>query len=159
MTNGALQGNSIPKQRVMPAGHWDWHVPTPFSQGWKVGNLVFVGGQLSADENGNVIGEGDIEVQTKNVFDNVTRVLEEAGASWHDVVKLNTYYVCNETGPAVQQFWEKMTRVRLQYLPEPGPTGTAVRVAGLMYDGFLVEVEAIAVTGSGGELVAELLGP
>lgn len=159
MTNGALQGNSIPKQRVMPAGHWDWHVPTPFSQGWKVGNLVFVGGQLSADENGNVIGEGDIEVQTKNVFDNVTRVLEEAGASWHDVVKLNTYYVCNETGPAVQQFWEKMTRVRLQYLPEPGPAGTAVRVAGLMYDGFLVEVEAIAVTGSGGELVAELLGP
>lgn len=42
-----------------------------------------------------------------------------------------------------------MTRVRLEYLPTPGPAGTAVRVAGLMYDGFLIEVEAIAVIGSG----------
>ena len=39
----------------------------------------------------------------------------------------------------------KMTRIRLQYLPDPGPCGTAVRVSGLMYDGFLIEAEAIAV--------------
>jgi enamine deaminase RidA (YjgF/YER057c/UK114 family) len=39
--------------------------------------------------------------------------------------------------------------VRLDYLPTPGPAGTAVRVAGLMYDGFLIEVEAIAVVGCG----------
>src|SRR3954454_7989090 len=133
------------RQRIMPAGHWDWHVPTPFSQGWRVGNLLFVGGQLSADADGNVVGIGDIEVQTRNVFDNVTRVLAEGGATWDDVVKLNTYYCCDATGPAVQEFWEKMTRIRLDYLPNPGPAGTAVRVAGLMYDGFLVEVDAIAV--------------
>jgi enamine deaminase RidA (YjgF/YER057c/UK114 family) len=133
----------------MPPGSWDWHIPTPFSQGWLVDNLLFVGGQLSADEQGNVVGEGDIEVQTRNVFDGVTNVLTEGGATWRDVVKLNTYYVCNETGDAVREFWEKMTRVRLEYLPTPGPAGTAVRVAGLMYDGFLIEVEAIAVVGSG----------
>ncbi|ORA39252.1 RidA family protein [Mycobacterium aquaticum] len=137
------------RQRLMPAGSWDWHVPTPFSQGWKVGSLVFVGGQLSADEHGNVVGADDIEVQTRNVFEAITRVLEEGGATWRDVVKLNTYYVCNETGDAVQEFWEKMTRIRLEYLPMPGPVGTAVRVAGLMYDGFLIEAEAIAVVGSG----------
>jgi enamine deaminase RidA (YjgF/YER057c/UK114 family) len=137
------------RQRIMPAGHWNWHVPTPFSQGWRVGDLVIVGGQLSADEQGNVVGVGDIEVQTRNVFDNVTRVLEEAGATWRDVVKLNTYYCCDETGDAVQRFWEKMTRIRLEYLPDPGPAGTAVRVAGLMYDGFLIEVEAMAVVGHG----------
>jgi 2-iminobutanoate/2-iminopropanoate deaminase len=133
----------------MPPGSWEWHIPTPFSQGWLVDNLLFVGGQLSADEQGNVIGEGDIEVQTRNVFDAVANVLTEGGATWRDVVKLNTYYVCNETGDAVREFWEKMTRVRLEYLPTPGPSGTAVRVAGLMYDGFLIEVEAIAVVGSG----------
>jgi 2-iminobutanoate/2-iminopropanoate deaminase len=137
------------RRRVMPPGSWDWHIPTPFSQGWLVDNLLFVGGQLSADEQGNVVGEGDIEVQTRNVFDAVTNVLTEGGATWRDVVKLNTYYVCNETGDAVREFWEKMTRVRLEYLPTPGPAGTAVRVAGLMYDGFLIEVEAIAVVGSG----------
>jgi 2-iminobutanoate/2-iminopropanoate deaminase len=137
------------RQRLMPQGSWDWHVPTPFSQGWRVDNLLFVGGQLSADEHGNVLGKGDIETQTRNVFDAVTRVLAEGGATWRDVVKLNTYYVCEEKGDAVREFWEKMTRVRLQYLPTPGPAGTAVRVAGLMYDGFLIEVEAIAVIGSG----------
>lgn len=137
------------RRRLMPEGSWNWHIPTPFSQGWRVGDLVVVGGQLSADEDGNVVGEGDIEVQTRNVFEAVTRVLEEGGATWQDVVKLNTYYCCHETGDAVREFWEKMTRVRLQYLPTPGPAGTAVRVAGLMYDGFLIEVEAMAVVGSG----------
>ena len=149
MTQFETDRTATDRKRIMPKGSWDWHVPTPFSQGWQVGNLVFVGGQLSADERGNVVGEGDIELQTRNVFDHVSRVLEGGGATWRDVVKLNTYYVCDATGPAVQEFWEKMTRVRLEYLPDPGPVGTAIRVPGLMYDGFLIEVDAIAVIGSG----------
>lgn len=142
--------NTNQRQRLMPEGSWDWHVPTTFSQGWRVGDLIFTGGQLSANEKGEVVGAGDIEVQTKNVFEALSRVLEEGGATWRDVVKLNTYYVCDETGPAVQAFWEKMTRVRALYLPDPGPAATAVRVAGLMYDGFLIEAEVVAVVGSGG---------
>jgi 2-iminobutanoate/2-iminopropanoate deaminase len=149
MTHVDKTFDPLSRQRLMPEGSWSWHVPTPFSQGWRVGNLLFVGGQLSADENGNVVGEGDIEVQTRNVFEAVTRVLEEGGATWRDVVKLNTYYCCDETGEAVREFWEKMTRIRMEYLPTPGPAGTGVRVAGLMYDGLLIEVEALAVIGSG----------
>jgi enamine deaminase RidA (YjgF/YER057c/UK114 family) len=148
MTELDQASDPLTRQRLMPPGSWDWHIPTPFSQGWRVGNLLFVGGQLSADEHGKVVGKGDIEVQTRNVFEAITRVLEEGGATWRDVVKLNTYYCCNETGDAVQEFWEKMTRVRLEYLPTPGPVGTAIRVAGLMYDGFLIEADAIAVVGS-----------
>ncbi|BCW86417.1 RidA family protein [Paenarthrobacter ureafaciens] len=137
-------GDGSDRQRLMNAT-WDWHMPTPFSQGWRIGNLVFTGGQLSADENGNVVGEGDIETQTRNVFTSLTQVLAEAGATWDDVVKLNTYYCFEGTGPEVQEYWEKMTRVRMEFLPEEGPAGTGVRVSGLMYDGFLIEVEAIAV--------------
>ena len=133
------------RQRLMPAGHWDWHVPTPFSQGWRVGPLVFVGGQLSLDEQGAVVGAGDIEVQTRNVFENITKVLDEAGATWQDVVKLNTYYVFDGDPADAQAFWTKMTNVRMEFLPDPGPCGTGVRVDGLMYDGLLIEVEAIAV--------------
>jgi enamine deaminase RidA (YjgF/YER057c/UK114 family) len=133
------------RQRLMPAGHWDWHVPTPFSQGWRVGPLVFVGGQLSLDEQGAVIGAGDIEVQTRNVFENITKVLDDAGATWQDVVKLNTYYVFDGDPADAQAYWTKMTNVRMEYLPDPGPCGTGVRVDGLMYDGLLIEVEAIAV--------------
>ena len=141
--HGLLAGDA--RRRLMPAGHWDWHVPTPFSQGGRVGQLGFVGGQLSLDERGAVIGAGDIEVQTRNVFQNVTTVLENAGASWDDVVKLNTYYVFDGDPADAQAFWTKMTNVRMEFLPDPGPCGTGVRVDGLMYDGLLIEVEAIAV--------------
>ncbi|WP_197481938.1 RidA family protein [Rhodococcus sp. D-6] len=140
----ALVGDGTDRQRLM-ASTWTHHIPTPFAQGWRVGNLVFTGGQLSSDENGNVIGEGDIEVQTRNVFNSLTSVLAEAGATWDDVVKLNTYYCFEGSGEEVRENWEKMTRVRMEFLPENGPAGTGVRVAGLMYDGFLIEVEAIAV--------------
>ena len=44
------------KQRLMPANHWDWSIPVPMSQGWKVGDYIFVGGQVSADSKGRAIG-------------------------------------------------------------------------------------------------------
>jgi enamine deaminase RidA (YjgF/YER057c/UK114 family) len=140
----------VPFRRALaPADHWDWHVPTPFAQGWAVGPLVFTGGQLSADSEGNVIGRGDIAVQTRNVFQNLQRVLEEAGATWEDVVKLNTYYVYDGAPEDAQRFWEQMSAVRFEFLPKQGPAATAVRVAGLMYDGFLIEAEAVAIVGCG----------
>jgi len=139
-----LVGDGTDRQRLMNST-WTHHIPTPFAQGWRVGRLVFTGGQLSADENGDVVGAGDIELQTRNVFDSLTAVLHEAGATWDDVVKLNTYYCFDGSGDEVQRNWEAMTRVRMEYLPDEGPAGTGVRVAGLMYDGFLIEVEAIAV--------------
>ena len=43
------------------------------------------------------------------------------------------------------RFWERMTRVRMEFFEEPGPCGTGVRVAGLAYPDLLIEVEAIAV--------------
>jgi enamine deaminase RidA (YjgF/YER057c/UK114 family) len=143
--NGLGVAKSATRQRIMPKGHWDWHVPTPFSQGWRVGSLVFVGGQLALDEKGEVLAPGDIEAQTEIVFENITKVLEEAGATWQDVVKINTFYVFDGDPSEAQAFWAKMTKVRMRYLPDEGPCGTGVRVVGLMYDGLLIEVEVIAV--------------
>ena len=135
------------KIRIMPGNHWDWSMPVPFSQGWKVGNLIFVGGQISADERGRTIGEADIALQTRNVFEHIRRVLNEAGAELSDIVKLNTYYQFDGEGPELTRFWEAMTKVRMEYLPEPGPAATAVRVEGFAYGGLLIEVEAIAAVG------------
>jgi enamine deaminase RidA (YjgF/YER057c/UK114 family) len=132
------------KQRLMPSEHWDWHVKVPMSQGWRLGNVIFVGGQLSLDGDGNTIGVGDIETQTRNVFENISRVLAEAGASWADVIKLNTYYVYDGDEDGAQAYWEAMTKVRMEYLCDPGPAATAVRVPGLMYGDLLIEAEVIA---------------
>lgn len=133
------------KQRLMPAGHWNWSMPVPFSQGWRVGDLVFIGGQISADGQGRTIGAGNIEVQTRNVFNNIRRVLREAGGEMSDIVKINTFYVFDGKGEELTAFWERMTRVRMEFFEEPGPCGTGVRVAGLAYPDLLIEVEAIAV--------------
>ncbi|MDQ0219853.1 RidA family protein [Peribacillus cavernae] len=134
------------KIRIMPKGHWDWSIPVSFSQGWKVGNLIFVGGQVPRDEEGNTVGVGDIEAQTHNVFENIRIVLNEAGADMKDIVKLNTFYRFDGKGEEALEFWEKMTKVRMEYLPEQdGPAGTAVRVSGFARDDVLLEVEAIAV--------------
>lgn len=134
------------KQRLMPKGHWDWSIPVPFSQGWSVtgGRLIYVGGQISADEHGRTIGVGDIEVQTRNVFENIRKVLREAGADMQDIIKFNTFYVFEGEGDAIRDYWEKMTRVRMEFFQEPAACGTGVRVTGLAYPDLLIEVEAIA---------------
>ena len=131
--------------RLMPANHWDWTIPTPFSQGWKAGNFVFVGGQVPVGLDHTVIGPGDIATQTRVVFDNIEKVLTEAEASMSDVVKLNTYYKFEGEGPEENEFWKRMTRVRLEYLGDPGPAATAVRVVGFAFEHILIEIEAIAV--------------
>ena len=136
------------RTRIMPAGHWDWSMPVKFSQGWSIeGEVrwVIVGGQISADEQGRTIGPGDIALQTRNVFESIKRVLAEAGATMADIVKLNTYYVFEGRGDQIREFWEQMTKVRMEYIADPGPAATAVRVMGLAYPDLLIEVEAIAV--------------
>ena len=104
------------KTRIMPSDHWDWSMPVKFSQGWKVGNLIFVGGQISADNRGRTIGKGDIATQTRNVFEHIRTVLRAAGADLSDIVRLNTYYHHSGDGAEVTRFWEEMTKVRMEYI-------------------------------------------
>jgi 2-iminobutanoate/2-iminopropanoate deaminase len=142
------------RQRLMPKGHWGFRptiapAGTLFSHGWRIdnpGTIIYVGGQISTDENGNVVGKGDIEVQTRNVFESIRRVLREAGADMKDVVKYTTYFVYEGgTGEDATEYWEKMTKVRMEFFEEPGPSGAGVRVLGLAYPDLLIETEAIAV--------------
>ena len=86
------------KSRIMPAGHWDWSMPVTLSQGWRLGDLVVVGGQISSDDKGRTVG-GDIETQPRNIMEFIGRVLHEAGADFGDVVKQNVYYVVDEESP------------------------------------------------------------
>ena len=135
------------KQRLMPAGHWNWHEPMPFSHGWKVGNIVFVGGQRSLDEQGRVVGVGDIAAQTANAFRNLEAVLKEAGGDRNTLLRQNTYYRFVGEGRDVTDYWENMTRVRIQYMSVPSPCGTGVRAMGLPLPEELIQVEGIGVLG------------
>src|SRR4029079_6570560 len=107
--------------------------------------LVFVGGQISADQHGRTIGVGDIETQTRNVFENSCAVVHECGATMQDSGKFNTFYVYDGPPDTITDYWEKMTRVRMEFFEDPAACGTGVRVTGLAYPDLLIGVEAIAV--------------
>jgi enamine deaminase RidA (YjgF/YER057c/UK114 family) len=105
------------------------------------GRTIFVSGQVSLDEKGNLVGSNDLRAQTKQVFENLNRTLAASGARFEDVVKV-TYYVVGyrpEQLPAIRE-------VRSEYLSRTHPpASTLVGVESLFMDGVLIEVEAIAV--------------
>lgn len=144
----AVAAVGLPKQRLMPNDHWGWSKGLPFSQGWKVGDFVFVGGQRSLDANGRLTGIGDIAAQTANAFGSVEKVLKAAGGDRNNLMRQNTYYRFLGEGHGVTDYWEKMTRVRMQHWSKPTPCGTGVRVKGFPYNEELIQTEGIGVLGT-----------
>lgn len=107
----------------------------------KVGNTVYVAGQVSRGLDGNTIHHGDAVAQIRQVWANLELALQSAGAELKDLVKTTTYVVGAENVA-------KIRPARQEILPAEGrPTSTTVVVAGLADPGLLVEVEAIAVIG------------
>ena len=98
---------------------------------------VYVSGQMAHDADGNLVG-GDLPGQTEQVFRNLVRVLEANGASFDDVVKIQTFLT---TMDGLQGSRD----VRARYLPDEPPASTAVQVAALMVPQALIEVEVVAV--------------
>ena len=107
----------------------------------KVGNTVYIAGQLSRDVNGKPIHVGDAEAQTIQAWANLEAAVKAAGGTLADIVKTNTYVVGRENMAAV-----RAGRAKAQP-PEGRPTSTTVIVAGLADPELVVEVEAIAVIG------------
>ncbi len=126
---------------------WHWRIKSPFAQTVVVGDQVFISGQQTLDSNGTVLNPGDIAVQTRNVFENMKKSLAVLDLELSDLVRLNTYYVFEGDDTAATAYWEDMTRVRLEYFPDPGPAATAVRAKGMPYEGQLIQIEGVALKG------------
>lgn len=105
-------------------------------------SLVFVSGCIALDERGGIVGPGDIAAQTRQAMLNLKACLGAAGATFTDVVKI-TNYVLDATDYA------KIAPARAEFLSEPYPASTMVEVKGLIFPGLLIEIEAVAVVGSG----------
>ena len=103
------------------------------------GHTTWTAGQVAFDADGNVVGEGDVVAQTRRVFENLSAVLGEAGATWSDVVKLN-YFVTDISR------LQEIREVRNEFLdPDRLPASTLVQVSALATPELLIEVEAIVV--------------
>lgn len=105
----------------------------------RVGDLLFLSGCSSLDHEGNLIGAGDIERQTRQTMENMKIVLHAAGANFKNVVHMDTFYVDPATIP-------QSVKIRSSYFsPENPYTTTGVVIAGFSVPGMLVEIDAIAV--------------
>lgn len=126
------------KRQVNP---WEWQDRFGFSQAWRVDDprsVVFVSGQAAIGPDGAVVGEGDFEAQTRQVFDNLKTVLAEAGAGFEAIVKVTVYLTDIGT-------LRDYARVKAEYIPGDQPASTAVEVGSLALPELMIEVEAIAV--------------
>lgn len=137
------------KERLMPPGHWSWDPSKklPFSHGWKVGDMIFVGGQRSLDEQGRTLGIGDIEIQTDHAFRNLDTLLRMAGGDRHSLMRQNTYFRFFGEGRQVTDYWEKMTNVRRRYMSIPSAAGAGLRITGFPQSDELIQVEGIGMLG------------
>jgi 2-iminobutanoate/2-iminopropanoate deaminase len=102
------------------------------------GKLLFIAGQTASDKEGNVVGKGDIEAQTHQVYKNLTAVLQEAGGSLDNLVMTTTYIVD-------RKYREGYNKVRMQYYKQHPPTSTLVIITGLAHPDYLIEINGIAV--------------
>ena len=100
---------------------------------------LYISGQVALDKNGNLIGENDLGLQTKQVFENIKNILVSYEASFDNVVKL-TYFLVDMT--QIQQ----VRNVRDSFISSTNlPASTAVEVKSLFRKDILIEIEAIAV--------------
>jgi 2-iminobutanoate/2-iminopropanoate deaminase len=108
----------------------------PYSQAVKVGNFVFTSGQIPLNAAGQLV-EGDITVQTHQVFQNLQAVLTEAGASFAQVVKATVFLRDMNEFAAVNEIYAS-------YFGEHKPARSTVEVAKLPKD-VSIEIELVAV--------------
>jgi reactive intermediate/imine deaminase len=103
------------------------------------GKMVFIAGQVALDKSGNVVGQDDFRSQVQQVFENLKAAVEAAGGDFHDVIKLNSYFLDLSHLPEFREVRDKYINLK-----NP-PASTAVQVPRLFRPEFLVEIEAVAV--------------
>lgn len=108
----------------------------PYSQAVRVGDTVYLSGQIPLDPQTMELVEGDIGARARRVFDNLAAVMQEAGGSLSDIVKLTIYLV------DLEQFGQ-VNEVMAEYFDAPFPSRATVAVAALP-KGASIEVEAVA---------------
>lgn len=129
----------MPKQQITsdklaaPSGH--------FSQATMVeakGRIVFISGMLARGKDGNIVGVGDPEAQTRQVCENLKAAVEAAGGTMADICRVDVF-IRN------MEHFEKIHKARRDYFTAPAPASTMVEVCKMTSPDALIEINAIAV--------------
>jgi enamine deaminase RidA (YjgF/YER057c/UK114 family) len=130
-----MQAQFLNPPTLCPTMGWT-HVVTANS-----GTTIYISGQVSVNEKGEIVGKGDLRAQTVQTFENLKRALAAAGATLRDVVKSNLYVVRlkPEHVPLIRE-----VRSRYFNMQQP-PASTLVGVEALVNPDWLIEIEVVAV--------------
>lgn len=116
-----------------------WADRYTFSPAVRVGNFLFIAGTTAGDESGTVVAPGDIAGQTRYIYRKFEALLRAAGGSLTDIVETVEYITTTEN-------YRKTAEVRREVFGGPPyPAATGVIVAGLLREGALIEIKAVAV--------------
>jgi 2-iminobutanoate/2-iminopropanoate deaminase len=115
------------------------HTTRTFSVGLKVSGqrLVFISGLLPWDDSGKLVAT-DLPSQTRYIFDWMDRLMKEAGGSLKKVVRISAYMTSVEE-------YSAYSKIRGEYFAGNLPASTVIQVVGLVLDGALIEIDAVAV--------------
>jgi reactive intermediate/imine deaminase len=108
-----------------------------YSQAIKVGETVYLSGQIPLDPETMQVVDGDIAVHIRRVFDNLKAVAEAAGGDFNDIVKLNVFLTDLTHFPIVNE-------IMAEYFSQPYPARAAIGVAALP-KGVGVEMDGVMV--------------
>jgi enamine deaminase RidA (YjgF/YER057c/UK114 family) len=128
----------VTRERVDPG--WEHFRSYTFAPAVRAGAHVYVSGMTASGPDGRIVAPGDIVGQTRHILGKVREVLAAAGATMDDVVLTRDYYLTEEG-------YAQTAAVRREFFGDSFPAATGVKVAGLLREGALIEIEVIAVTG------------
>ena len=115
-----------------------WEDVVGYSRVVKMGNIIEVAGTVATDEKGNVIGKDDAYMQTKYIIQKIQRLLSQAGASLHDVVRTRMF-VTDITR------WEEYGKAHGEYFGVIKPVTSMIEVKALIGQDYLIEIETTAI--------------
>lgn len=116
----------------------EWEDKVGYSRAVKAGNHIYISGTTAVDERGEVIGKGDVYLQTRQCILNIEKALKKAGASLNHVVRTRTFITDIEQ-------WEAFGKAHQEFLGDIKPAATLVEISKLINPNLLVEIEADAV--------------
>jgi enamine deaminase RidA (YjgF/YER057c/UK114 family) len=123
-------------QPVIP--NENWPARFTFSPAVRVGNLVFLSGTTGTDDQGNIVGPGDIVAQTRRIFEKFSLILRSVGGDLGNIVDTTDYVLSLED-------YKKTAALRRElFKGPPWPAATGVVVSGLVREGALIEIKGIA---------------
>lgn len=134
-------GSPWPRETSWPQDVWDWPISVSFEQGLKLGNLIVLGGQISASTTGDAVFPKDISAQTTYVMETIEKILGGFGKNCECIKKLTILYA-TDGNPECRDTVLDLVR---PFFTSALPALTLIPLARLGLDGIEVEIEGIGI--------------